>query len=79
MLLPDQTLNVEAYRNYSPMYLSVTYILTYISQLGLLTSSLVHTALNYGQQIWKTLRHGSAEAPDIHFKLMSQYKEVPKR
>ena len=79
VLFPDYTLNTQGYRDYSPVYLPLTYAVFHNTQFALLTSSIVHYTIYYGQFVWKCLRYGLAEDLDIHNKLMSQYSQVPRR
>lgn len=51
ILTPDFLFDAEAYRNYSPVYLPITYVLSYAAQFASITALLVHTALWHGQAI----------------------------
>jgi OPT family small oligopeptide transporter len=77
VLTPDADLNVTAYHEYSPVYLSATFAMTFMLAFALSTAILVHTALHYGPRIWKAIRNVKVEEDDIHLKLMRQYPEVP--
>lgn len=70
-------LDEEAYRAYSPVYLSISYAMTFTLAFALTTAAVVHTILHQGERIYKTLRFGKSEEDDIHMKLMRQYPEVP--
>jgi hypothetical protein len=70
-------LDEEAYRAYSPVYLSISYAMTFTLAFALTTAAVVHTLLHQGERIYKTLRFGKSEDDDIHMKLMRQYPEVP--
>lgn len=70
-------LDVAEYQNYSPVYISVTYAMTFTIAFALTTAAVVHTLLHQGPRMYKTLRYGKAEDDDIHMKLMRQYPEVP--
>jgi hypothetical protein len=70
-------LDEEAYRAYSPVYLSISYAMTFTLAFALTTAAVVHTILHQGERIYKTLRFGKSEEDDIHMKLMRQYSEVP--
>ena len=74
---PQGTLDVAAYEQYSPVFLPVTVVVTYIVFMMLATAALVHTVLYYGPQIYKTLKNVKHSQTDIHAKLMLAYKEVP--
>lgn len=74
---PDGSLNVAAYQQYSPVFLPVTVVITYIVLMMLATACLMHTALFYGPQIYKSIKNIRTAQTDIHAKLMLAYKEVP--
>jgi hypothetical protein len=73
----DHQLDLAAYREYSPVYISVTYAMTFTVAFALTTAAIVHTILHQGERIYNTLRSRKTEADDIHMKLMRQYPEVP--
>lgn len=77
ILTPDSDLNTTAYLEYSPVYLSATFSMTFMLAFALSTSILVHTALHYGPRIWRAVRNIKTEEDDIHLKLMRHYPEVP--
>lgn len=77
-ILSDKfTLNVEAYEQYSRLYLPTTYMLVYATTLAAITALFVHTALYHGKTLWRGIRNFRTEEDDIHAKLMKRYKEVP--
>ncbi|GAA5998997.1 hypothetical protein JCM5350_004400, partial [Sporobolomyces pararoseus] len=71
------SLNETAYREYSPLYLPITYATTYGLSFMLSTSVIVHTVLYYGKSIVKQVRQARSEDYDVHVKLMRNYPEVP--
>ncbi|KAG8899425.1 hypothetical protein FRC00_001436 [Tulasnella sp. 408] len=77
IITPDMTLNATAYNEYSPLYLSATYAMTYLIAFMLSTAILVHTFLYHGRAMWNGLRKLKTEDEDIHAKLMRNYPEVP--
>lgn len=77
ILNPDITLNVEAYRAYSPLYIGPAFALAYGLGFAALISNVVHVALFYGKDIYRRTRNVNYEEPDIHLKLMKKYKEAP--
>lgn len=77
VITPDMALNVTAYEDYSPLYLSATYAMTYLIAFMLSTAILVHTFLYHGRAMWNGLRKTKTEDEDIHAKLMRNYPEVP--
>jgi OPT family small oligopeptide transporter len=50
-----------AYKEYSRVYLPITYVLSYALQFAGLTALLSHTGLWYGRDIWRQWRHSWAE------------------
>jgi hypothetical protein len=73
----DASFNLEAYKAYSPLFLSVSFAIAYGLSFASITATLTHTFLYYRKQIWIQARRSLSEQPDIHARLMSAYKEVP--
>ena len=73
----DSTLNVEAYRAYSPLFLPASFAISYGVEFAAFTATLTHTFLYYRKHIMIHVRRSLSEQPDIHARLMSVYKEVP--
>ncbi|KAF8260563.1 OPT oligopeptide transporter protein-domain-containing protein [Lactarius quietus] len=73
ILNDDATLNIDAYKAYSPVFVSVTFAICYGLSFALVTSTITHTLIYYRKMIWNRARR----QPDIHARLMSVYKEVP--
>ncbi|KAL1985003.1 hypothetical protein VTN96DRAFT_8456 [Rasamsonia emersonii] len=71
----DGTVNVEAYREYSPMFLPAAYALTYGVSFANLTGIFVHIALYHGKDLWRIWK-GSGKK-DIHARLNAAYRDVP--
>lgn len=77
VLNSDQTLNVDAFNNYSPLYLPGAYAVTYLIAFMLSSCVLVHTGLYYGKTLMNGFKKIRVEKDDIHAKLMRSYPEVP--
>jgi OPT family oligopeptide transporter len=77
VLQRDDTFNVTAYEEYSPLYLPATYAVTYLLAFTLSTCVIVHTMLYHGRSLWKGVKKIRFEEDDIHAKLMRNYPEVP--
>lgn len=77
VLNPDQTLNVEAFNEYSPLYLPAAYAMTYLIAFVLSTGVIMHTILYYGHNVMNGMKRIRVEKDDIHAKLMRSYPEVP--
>ncbi|KAJ5529204.1 hypothetical protein N7527_002597 [Penicillium freii] len=65
------------YKEYSPMYISMSYSLTYGLSFAAVTAIVVHTYLYNGTEIWARLKNAQHGGEDVHRRLMRQYKEVP--
>ena len=77
ILTADNQLNLTAYQNYSPLFLSTTFALTYGLGFATITATIVHAILFFRKQIWTQARRALDEQPDIHARLMSKYRRVP--
>ncbi|PNY26935.1 Uncharacterized protein TCAP_03124 [Tolypocladium capitatum] len=77
ILSADYTFDEEAYRNYSPLFLSTTFAMSYGLSFAAISSLIVYTYLHYRKQVWKQYRDSTNEKPDVHMKLMQKYKEAP--
>ncbi|ESK86478.1 opt oligopeptide transporter [Moniliophthora roreri MCA 2997] len=77
ILNPDSTMNLEAYHQYSPLFLSTTFAMTYGLSFASVTATLTHAFMYYRKQIWKQARRSLSEQSDIHARLMSRYPQVP--
>ncbi|KAK3333123.1 OPT family small oligopeptide transporter [Cercophora scortea] len=77
ILSPEFTLDVKAYEEYSPLFLSTTFALSYGLSFAAIASLIVYTYLHHGQTIWRQYKNSTTEKPDIHMKLMRKYKEAP--
>jgi hypothetical protein len=77
VLKTDDTFNLTAYQEYSPLYLPATYAMTYLLAFALTTCVLVHTLLYHGRTLINGWKRINVEPDDIHAKLMRSYPEVP--
>ena len=73
----DSSFNLEAYKAYSPLFLSASFVVSYGLSFASITATLTHTFLFYRKQVWIQARRSLSEQPDTHARLMSVYKEVP--
>ncbi|KAF9466766.1 OPT oligopeptide transporter [Collybia nuda] len=73
----DSTFNEEAYKAYSPLYLSTTFAISYGLSFASIAATLTHAFLFFRKQIWTQARRAMHEQPDIHARLMSHYRQVP--
>ncbi|KAI1102848.1 small oligopeptide transporter [Jackrogersella minutella] len=77
ILTPEFTLDEEAYKAYSPVFISTTFALSYGLSFAAITSLIVYTYLHHSKTIWAQYKNSTNEKPDIHMKLMQKYKEAP--
>ncbi|CDK24233.1 unnamed protein product [Kuraishia capsulata CBS 1993] len=73
----DLSLNLEKYKEYSPLYLSTTFAVFYGMSFASFTSTIVHAVLFHGADVVATIREWKNMKPDVHSRLMKQYKNVP--
>lgn len=69
-------LDIEAYKNYSPPFLAVTYAIAYGTSYAVLTCGPVYAILYHGKDIWNGFKGRGKK--DIHVRLMDNYPSVPK-
>ncbi|KAF8837165.1 OPT oligopeptide transporter [Paxillus ammoniavirescens] len=77
ILTSDNQLNMTAYEEYSPLFLSTTFAISYGLSFASITSTIMHAFLFFRKQIWTQARRSMNEQPDIHARLMSKYRQVP--
>ncbi|KAF5532718.1 sexual differentiation process isp4 [Fusarium mexicanum] len=77
ILTKNFELDEEEYKNYSPLFLSTTFAMSYGLSFAAISSLIVYTYLHNGKQIWQQWRNSTNEKPDIHMKLMRKYEEAP--
>ncbi|KNZ81221.1 hypothetical protein J132_02173 [Termitomyces sp. J132] len=77
VLTKEDRFDLEAYNNYSPLYLPATYAMTYLLAFALSTCVIVHTLLYHGRSLLNGIKRMKVESDDIHAKLMRNYPEVP--
>ena len=77
ILTPENTLDLDKYRAYSPLFLSTTFSLTYGLSFAAISAVIVHVALFHGQDLWERARAVRSDHEDVHYRLMKKYKEAP--
>ncbi|CAM6032824.1 unnamed protein product [Sphagnum compactum] len=70
-------LNETAYESYGRLHLSTFFAFTYGVGFAALTATLSHVILYHGWEIWQRSKSALSEKPDVHARLMKEYKEVP--
>lgn len=71
-----KSLDEEAYKNYSPPFLSSTYAISYGLSYAVLSSSIMYTILYHWKDIFLAFKGQNKK--DIHVRMMENYKPVPK-
>ncbi|KAG9041039.1 hypothetical protein FS837_012799 [Tulasnella sp. UAMH 9824] len=66
ILNQDRTFNATAYAEYSPLYIPVSLLVTYLTAFVLATAFVVATILDFGDDLWKALRGQQQEVGDVH-------------
>jgi OPT oligopeptide transporter protein len=73
----DFRLDLQKYKEYSPLFLSTTFALQYGLSFASIIAVLFHVGLFHGKEIWMRFRMSRSEPKDIHGKLYEKYPEVP--
>lgn len=77
ILNENQEFDLEKYRNYSPLFLTTTFALSYGLSFATIVAVLVHTALFHGPELWTRFKKVGTEEEDVHGRLMARFKTVP--
>ncbi|KAF9893303.1 hypothetical protein FE257_011733 [Aspergillus nanangensis] len=72
---PDGSVDTDAYRAYSPMFLPAGYAVTYGVAFANLTGIFVHVGLYHGRDLWAQWE--GRDKQDVHSRLMTAYADVP--
>ncbi|CAN1226886.1 Oligopeptide transporter 7, partial [Linum perenne] len=71
-------INMDAYNEQGPLYLSTVFAMVYGCNFACLTATIVHVFLFHGRDIWQLSKSAFQEKQiDVHTKLMRKYKQVP--
>jgi OPT family small oligopeptide transporter len=73
----DGTIDMEAFKEYSPLYLSLTFVMCYGLSFTAITATITHTMLYFWKPIRLHFGRSLQEQPDVHARLMSNYRQVP--
>ncbi|KAJ5765813.1 Sexual differentiation process protein isp4 [Penicillium odoratum] len=77
ILTPDFMFDLQKYQNYSPIFLSTTFMISYGLSFAAIISMITHVGLFHGAEIWNRIRHINDDQEDVHNRLMSRFKPVP--
>ena len=64
ILTHDFLFDEQAYLKYSPVYLPITYVLSYTAQFASLSALVMHTICWHGRDIWQQTKHSFAESQE---------------
>jgi OPT family small oligopeptide transporter len=73
----ELTLNEAAYKEYSPLFLSTTFAISYGLSFATIASLVVYTWIHYRHQIMAQFKKAHVEEQDVHMKMMLKYPETP--
>lgn len=77
-ILTDRSVfDLEKYQEYSPIFLSTTFAMSYSLSFASISATLMHTFLFHGKEILFFWNHSRKDPDDIHMRLMKRYKEAP--
>ncbi|KAL7940813.1 small oligopeptide transporter, OPT family [Trichoderma barbatum] len=77
VLNPDLTLNLDAYKAYSPLFLPTTYAVSFGVSFAMVVSVLINTGLFHGSEIWLRAKLARRQEDDVHMRLMKKYQDAP--
>ncbi|WBW70896.1 plasma membrane OPT oligopeptide transmembrane transporter family Isp4 [Schizosaccharomyces osmophilus] len=75
ILTPDFRLDLKSFQEYSPLFMPSASAVSFGLSFASMSAVIFHVVLYYGKDIWARIRN--PPKPDIHERLMEQYKEVP--
>ncbi|KAF3064003.1 Sexual differentiation process protein isp4 [Daldinia childiae] len=76
ILNDDLTFNEQKYHDYSPLFLSTQFALTYGMSFAAVAAVVVHVILYHGRQIVSQFKLARRQEDDIHMKLMRKYRDA---
>lgn len=76
-VITNNTFDVTKYEQYSPLFLPITYAVTYGTVFATYPAIIVHTFLWYRHDIARQFRRSLHDETDIHSHLMRRYPETP--
>jgi OPT family oligopeptide transporter len=76
-IVTNNAFDQAKYEQYSPLFLPITYAISYGTIFAIYPAILVHTYLWYHKDIFRQFRRSLKDEKDIHSRLMSKYPEVP--
>jgi hypothetical protein len=77
ILKPDFSLDLQKYKEYSPVMLSTTFALQYGLSFAATIALIIHTGLYHGKDLWKKITKGNSEPKDVFQRMYEKYPPVP--
>lgn len=77
VITSELTLDLAAYEEYSPVFLSTTYALSFGVSFAMVVSILVNTGLFHGREILLRAKLARKQEDDVHMRLMKKYQDAP--
>ncbi|SMN20085.1 similar to Saccharomyces cerevisiae YJL212C OPT1 Proton-coupled oligopeptide transporter of the plasma membrane [Maudiozyma saulgeensis] len=78
ILNSDFSINFEKYKNYSPVYIPFSYLLSYALNFAAVTAVFVHCGLYHGKDIYMKLKDKHFGGADIHMRTyLNNYRDCP--
>lgn len=77
ILTKDFRVDHHKYRQYLPLFIPYSYLLSYATNFAAVIAIFTHTALYSGRDIWNKTRNARHGGEDIHKRLMNRFREVP--
>ncbi|PLB38868.1 small oligopeptide transporter, OPT family [Aspergillus candidus] len=77
ILTPEFKFDEAKYKEYSPLFLSTTFMLSYGLSFASIIAVLLNAGLFHGKEIWARFRRFGHEEEDVHGRLMARFKPVP--
>jgi len=77
-IITNNLFDQAKYEQYSPMFLPITYAVTYGTIFAIYPAVIVHTFLWYRHDIVRQFRRSLKDETDIHAHLMQRYPEAPR-
>ncbi|KAI0067959.1 OPT-domain-containing protein [Artomyces pyxidatus] len=78
LIITNGTFDQTKYEQYSPMYLPMTFAITYGTCFAAYTAVVSHTFLWYRHDLVRQFRRSLGDERDIHSRLMQVYPDVPR-
>lgn len=69
--------DLAKYKEYSPLFLSTTFMLTYGLSFATIIAVLIHTGLFHRAEIWLRVKKFGQPEEDVHDRLMARFPKVP--